>query len=363
MRAILSVRSLLFAVAVLALSAASFAQIGVSISVGFPPPEIPVYTQPVCPGDGYIWTPGYWAWDGADYYWVPGTWILAPQVGYFWTPPYWGWDGVAFIFYDGYWGPQVGFYGGINYGFGYFGTGFVGGRWDHGHFFYNRSVTNVNVTVIKNVYVNKVTINQSRVSYNGGRGGIGARPTAQEETYAREKHIGPVAAQTQHIDTARNDQQLRASVNHGKPPIAATAKPTEFGGHGVTKATSAAQYTAPPKLSNEQAHATHPSELPAIKRLPAPNTGNAKLDQQYQQERNNLYQQQEKDRQQLQQRQEQEHQQMARQNASPAQKQQMEQRHQQQTHQMAQYHAQEQQRMTQRQQTPQSHAAPHEAPR
>src|SRR5271165_2994273 len=44
------------------------------------------------PGEGYIWTPGYWAYDYDynDNYWVPGTWVLAPQVGYLWTPPYWG---------------------------------------------------------------------------------------------------------------------------------------------------------------------------------------------------------------------------------------------------------------------------------
>ncbi len=54
--------------------AAAFAQVRVSINIA--PPMIPVYEQPICPGDGYLWTPGYWAWDddGGDYYWVPGTW-------------------------------------------------------------------------------------------------------------------------------------------------------------------------------------------------------------------------------------------------------------------------------------------------
>jgi WXXGXW repeat (2 copies) len=363
MRAILSVRSLLLAVGMLLLSVACFAQVGVSISVGFAPPEIPVYTQPVCPGDGYIWTPGYWAWDGEDYYWVPGTWVLAPQVGYFWTPPYWGWNGVAFAFYDGYWGPQVGFYGGINYGFGYFGNGYLGGRWDNGHFFYNRAVTNVNVTVIHNVYVNRVTVNNSHISYNGGRGGINARPTSQEEAYGREKHIGPVAAQNQQVEAARGNKDLRASVNHGRPPIAATPKPAEFSGHGITKATSSAHYTPPPKLSDEAARATHPNELPSAKPLPAPHTGNAKQDQQYQQERNDLARQQQQERQQLQQRQEQEHQQAARQNANAAQKQQMEQRHQQETHQMAQRHAQEQQQMVQRQEPRQAQPHPEQRPK
>src|SRR5271165_1162211 len=73
------IRSLLLAGAMLFLSTASFAQVGVSITIA--PPELPVYEQPMCPGDGYIWTPGYWAWDG-EYYWVPGTWVMAPEPGY-----------------------------------------------------------------------------------------------------------------------------------------------------------------------------------------------------------------------------------------------------------------------------------------
>jgi hypothetical protein len=53
--------SLLFAVF---LTGASFGQ--VLISVSFAPPELPAYEQPLCPGEGYIWTPGYWAWDNDE---------------------------------------------------------------------------------------------------------------------------------------------------------------------------------------------------------------------------------------------------------------------------------------------------------
>ena len=60
-----------------------------------------------------------------------------PQIGFLWTPGYWGWGGGAFFFHEGYWGPHVGFYGGINYGFGYGGVGYEGGRWEGGHFAYN----------------------------------------------------------------------------------------------------------------------------------------------------------------------------------------------------------------------------------
>src|ERR1700724_1036522 len=98
-----SVRTALLAAIMCAIPAASFAQISVGIAVRIAPPELPVYDQPLCPGEGYIWTPGYWAWDGEDYYWVPGTWVLAPEVGFLWTPPYWAWGGSAFVFYDGYW--------------------------------------------------------------------------------------------------------------------------------------------------------------------------------------------------------------------------------------------------------------------
>ena len=87
--------SFLFAAAMLSLPSASFAQVGVSIRIG--PPPLPVYEQPICPGDGYIWTPGYWDWSD-DYYWVPGTWVIAPEPGFLWTPAYWGWGGNGFIF-------------------------------------------------------------------------------------------------------------------------------------------------------------------------------------------------------------------------------------------------------------------------
>jgi hypothetical protein len=84
------------------------------------------------------------------------------------------------IFNEGYWGPSVGFYGGIDYGFGYFGHGYKGGRWENGRFFYNTTLNNVNVKVTHNVYTTSVNRpGLSRISYNGGNGGINARATAQ----------------------------------------------------------------------------------------------------------------------------------------------------------------------------------------
>src|SRR6201987_6577518 len=162
-------RWVLLSIVVLSFSAASFGQVAVGISVRIGPPPLPVYAQPICPGPGYMWTPGYWGWNDDDgYYWVPGTWVVAP-VGMLWTPGYWGWGGGVYLWHAGYWGPHVGFYGGINYGFGYGGVGFVGGEWRGGVFHYNTAVTHVNTTVIHNTYVNNTVINRTtvnNVSYN-----------------------------------------------------------------------------------------------------------------------------------------------------------------------------------------------------
>ena len=108
-----------------------------------PPPPLPQYDQPPAPEDNYIWTPGYWAWGPGGYYWVPGAWCPPPYYGALWTPPYWGYYGGRYGFHHGYWGAHIGYYGGVDYGFGYIGIGYFGGYWNHNNFYYNRSVTNV----------------------------------------------------------------------------------------------------------------------------------------------------------------------------------------------------------------------------
>jgi len=376
MRKAFSIRSLFFFLMLLGMSSASFAQIGVSITIA--PPELPVYEQPICPGDGYIWTPGYWAWDGDDYYWVPGTWVEAPEVGYLWTPPYWGWETGGYLFHEGYWGPHVGFYGGISYGFGYFGEGYEGGRWDGGHFFYNRAVNNVNVTVIHNTY--NTTINErnvTRVSFNGGNGGIQARATAQDEAAARDRHVAPVAAQQQHFQQARSNPELRASSNHGAPPVAATSKPGDFKGGVVAGRGSGTPYNATANRggngnrspagnearqgntpeSNANANNgnggkpttySHVKDLPPSEKPVAPNTGNAKQDQKYQQQQQKLQAKQDQERQKLQAQQEKDHQKLTQQKANDVRQQQVEQKHQQQTQQLQQRHTQQQQQLQQR---------------
>ena len=376
------VRLLLFSFVLLALSHGAFAQVGIGISVAFGPPALPIYEQPICPAEGYLWIPGYWAYENdGGYYWVPGTWVIAPQVGFLWTPGYWGWGGNAFFFHEGYWGPQVGYYGGINYGYGYGGVGYEGGRWEGDRFSYNTYVNHVNTTIIHNTYNTRVTnVSENHISYNGGNGGVEARPTPQQESYANEHHVGAVAAQTQHVQEARNNPELRASANQGKPPIAATAKPADFKTGVVASKQAGGEYKAPPASAaraNESRPGTenrpenaaapspntnnHASELQPHKFTP-PSTSNTATDQKYQQQQDKLAAKQSQDHQKLQQQQEKEHQQATQKNYSDAQKQQLEQQHTQQTQQLEQKHATQQKQMEQHQAPPKSSAKPASAP-
>src|SRR5262252_6567090 len=108
--------------------------VAIAVSVTTAPPPLPLYEQPLCPGPGLVWTPGYWGYDSRRYVW-----------------------------HVGYWGPHIGYYGGIDYGFGYSGVGYEGGYWDNGVFLYNTAVTKVDRTVVTRTY-NKTVINTGTVN-------------------------------------------------------------------------------------------------------------------------------------------------------------------------------------------------------
>ncbi len=184
-----------------------------------PPPQLPQYDQPPCPQDGDMWTPGYWAYAApTGYYWVPGAWVQAPYTGALWTPGYWGWRGGRYAFYRGYWGRHIGYYGGINYGAGYIGTGYQGGYWRGNEFAYNTTVNRVNTEIIHNVYNYRITnVTVTRISYNGGSGGVQYQPRVSEIYGIREEHTPPMAAQVQLRQTAQTNRAMFYNTNHGRP--------------------------------------------------------------------------------------------------------------------------------------------------
>ncbi|GGH01560.1 YXWGXW repeat-containing protein [Silvibacterium dinghuense] len=317
-----------------------------------PPPALPVYEQPPCPGDNYMWTPGYWGYAPTGYYWVPGVWVMAPYLGALWTPGYWGFYQGRYGWHGGYWGPHIGFYGGVNYGHGYGGMGYEGGYWHNNNFLYNRSVTQVNTTIIRNTYVHNVTIinNNSRVSYNGGNGGLQARPSAAENMAFREQHMGPVAAQTNHVQQAAANRQNFASVNHGRPAMLASAQPlaTNY------RTPAATPVAVQRQVSQEQARRAAVVNRPAENRAVAPaartNEAARPAQQQLQQREQQQAQQREQQQQRQQQQTQQREQQQQRQQQQAQQREQQQQRQEQQTQQREQQQRQQQQAQQREQQ-------------
>jgi hypothetical protein len=244
-------RSAFWLFSALMMMAVPVAAMAQTLVIRIAPPELPVYEQPALPAYGYIWAPGYWAYGPDGYFWVPGTWVQPPSVGLLWTPGYWGWRDGVYGFNAGYWGPHIGFYGGVNYGFGYGGVGYEGGRWNNGVFAYNQTVNNFGGVRITNVYSQTIVNNASvtRVSFNGGTGGTTVQPTQQEQAAAREPHVAPTAMQTQHQQAASTNKTLLASVNHGNPAVAATSKPGEFSGKGVVPARAVQPAATSPKAA------------------------------------------------------------------------------------------------------------------
>jgi len=218
MRNLLRVRFLMLFPLLLILSAASYAQVGVGVSITVAPPALPVYEQPPCPTEGYLWTPGFWGYGVRGYFWTPGLWVAPPHPGLLWTPGYWGFGGGAYLWHGGYWGPHVGFYGGINYGFGYGGVGFWGGRWEGGHFLYNSAAWHVGVG-FHGVYEDRSFAQGGEINHASfnGEGGARATPTAGERAAMNEQHFGRTQEQISQRNYARVDRSNYASVNHGTP--------------------------------------------------------------------------------------------------------------------------------------------------
>ena len=280
-------------ITLIALAAPALAHADVNVVVGIAPPPLPIYVQPPLPGNGYMWAPGYWAWSGVDYYWTPGTWVLAPYVGALWTPGYWGAFDRGFAWHGGYWADHVGFYGGINYGFGYCGRGYQGGYWGNRVFNYNRTANNFGNTNIRNFYRSNVVnnMNQSRLSYSGGAAGVQAQPTRADIATAHFSRMGPTPMQMLHERMARRLPMQRASINGGLPRVTASPAPGIFNGAkglsplasqswSLTNATNSVaqrqQYTHQPAVQQATQVGYRPqqqwSPQPGMKQTPANST-------------------------------------------------------------------------------------------
>jgi hypothetical protein len=200
-----------------------------TVSSAAAPPPLPEEDQPALSEDGSLWTPGYWYWRDQGYFWTPGAWVRPPQVGMLWTPAYWGLAGTVFVFHPGYWGSTVGFYGGVNYGYGYFGNGYSGGHWIGNSFAYNSAVNHLNPTIAHHTYAESVPNQGSRgvLSYAGRPHSVAAArtvPPHQPPSPAVNKPAMTTTVQriTEHAPNPTDVDRPAAVVK--TPPPSAPAK-------------------------------------------------------------------------------------------------------------------------------------------
>ncbi|HZR34643.1 MAG TPA: hypothetical protein VFA75_04660 [Nevskia sp.] len=86
----------------MALPAASqAARVGVDINLA-PPAPVVEGPPPPPPQPGYVWAPGYWAWNGAQYVWVAGHYV-AGRPGWVWVPEHYVRRGPYYRFVPGHW--------------------------------------------------------------------------------------------------------------------------------------------------------------------------------------------------------------------------------------------------------------------
>jgi len=263
-------RSLICSAAALALAAAAAPAFAdppcpsgapiVAQRAGAPPPQVQE-VQPPMPAYGYSWTPGYWGWNSVayDYYWVPGVWVMPPTIGLLWTPPWWGWVGGVYVLTPGYWGPTVGFYGGIDYGFGYGGRGYDGGYWRGRTFYYNRAVNNFGGVRVNAVYNDPPRAGRgfSRVSYNGGAGGVRASATSAELAAARQARGAGTPAQFSHAEAAAGNPAFHAdAVRAGGGHLGAVAAGAAGVAAGAVATHAAMHAAANHAATRAAAHAT-----------------------------------------------------------------------------------------------------------
>jgi len=82
----------------------SMAQTDLQVYIGSAPPA-PLYERAPMARRGYVWSPGYWAWNGRRHHWVAGSYVVE-RPGYVYAPPAWQQRGGRWYIQEGRWNPR-----------------------------------------------------------------------------------------------------------------------------------------------------------------------------------------------------------------------------------------------------------------
>ncbi len=96
----------LIAAGAMGASSATWAQLGINLQLNVPtiqvaPPPPQAEFVPA-PRPGFVWSRGYWSWQGGQHVWVPGHWI-EEHPGQHWIPEHWAQRGPNYVFVPGHW--------------------------------------------------------------------------------------------------------------------------------------------------------------------------------------------------------------------------------------------------------------------
>lgn len=96
-----AVRSLLLSLLMTAAAAPFPVAAQISVYINIAPPTLLHEVVPIV-SPGYIWAPGYWAWNVDRYIWVRGR-SIAQRDGYRWAPDHWEQRGTVYYRNPGRW--------------------------------------------------------------------------------------------------------------------------------------------------------------------------------------------------------------------------------------------------------------------
>jgi len=73
------------------------------ITVPTPPPAPQPEFPPPPPSPTYVWQPGHWSWNGAQYFWEPGKYVERPTTSASYVPGHWEQHPTGWIWVEGRW--------------------------------------------------------------------------------------------------------------------------------------------------------------------------------------------------------------------------------------------------------------------